>query len=399
MYLFAAAITKVCSQVKDKLYQTLILMPFLWSFTGLLLLRNGDKLMVVAIVISIVATLLHCGVSSIKKNVTDKGLWVVLVITAYTAFSYYYHGSSSREIRALVSIVLLLLTFPRELINTRILKWLTVLGSVVILSSTYYFSVYLHLSRGAWPINAIPHGTLAAVITVLALVFLLNANNYRDRIILVLAILMSSSAVIMGQTRGIWLALIVALLITLLGKLKIRQINWKYTLIAVVILSLGTYIAKPKIEQRIKQTQTEIKAIQAGNLNTSIGIRLQLWTAAFKITSENPILGSGNDHQRLLKNLALKGEVTNIVTNFTHYHNLYLDRLVKRGGIGLILLLALFVYPFVSTSTGINRQIAIAVIVVCAVAGITDVPLNHGAPLFMYLLLMFTLKDNNEASG
>jgi O-antigen ligase len=399
LYLVAVTITKVFLQVKDKLYQTLILMPFLWSFTGLLLFRNGDKLMIVAIVISIVATLLHCGISSIKKNVTDKGLWVVLTITAYTTFSYYYHGASSREVRALVGIALLLLTFPRELINTKILKWLTVLGSVVMLSSTYYFSVYLHLSRGHWPINAIPHGALAAVITVLAFVFLLNANQYRDRIILVLAMLMSSSAVIMGQTRGIWLALLVALLITLLGKLKIRQVNWKYTLIAVVILSLGAYVAKPKLEQRIKQTQTEIKAIQAGNLKTSIGIRLQLWTTAFKIINENPILGSGDDHQRLLKNLALKGEVTNIVTHYTHYHNQYLDRLVKRGGIGLILLIALFVYPFVSTLTGINRQIAIAVIVVFAVAGITDVPLNHGAPLFMYLLLMFTLKENYKANG
>lgn len=389
---------KACSQVKDRLYKTLILMPFLWSFTGLLLLRNGDKLMIIVIVISIMATLLHYGVSSIKKNFTDKGLWVILVYTVYTAFSYYYHGASSREIRTLVGITLLLLTFPRELINTRVLKRLTVLGSVIILSSSYYFSVYLNLYRTDWPINAIPHGTLAAVITILAFVFLLNANHYRDRIILIFAILMSSSAVIMGQARGVWLALIIALLITLFSKLKIKHINWKYVLISIVILSLGAYVAKPKLEQRIKQTQAEITKIQSGDLNSSIGIRLQLWSASAKIINENPILGSGDAHQILLRDLALKGEITNVVKNFTHYHNQYLDQLVKKGGIGLILLLLLFIYPLVSTSGGINRQMAIAVVVVCTVAGITDVPLNHGAPLFMYILLMFTLKKNDEAS-
>ncbi|MFT5716032.1 MAG: O-antigen ligase [Oleiphilaceae bacterium] len=384
--------------MKDKLYNTLIVLPFLWTFTGLILFRNGDKLMIVAIVISIVATLLHFGVRSIKRNVKNRGLWLVLAITAYTAFSYYYHGASSREMRALMGTALLLLTFPRELINARILKLLTVLGSVILLFSTYYFSVYLHLPRAAWPINAIPHGTMGATITVLALVFLLNAHNYRDKIILALALFLSVCGLAMNPTRGIWLALIIAMIIILLPKLKIKQINWKYTLIALVILSLGLYVSKPKFEQRIEQTQAEIKATQAGNLDTSIGIRLQLWMAAAKITSENPILGSGDSHQLLLKNLALKGDITEIVTIFSHYHNQYLDRVVKGGGIGFILLLAAFIYPFVSTSTGINRQMAIAVITIYAAAGLTDVPLNHGAPLFMYLLLMFTLKEKDEAN-
>lgn len=374
-------------------------MPFIWAFSGLLLFRNGDKLMIIAIVISIAATLLHCGVSSIKKNVKNKGLWLVLAITAYAVFSYYYHGGSSREVRALVGATLLLLTFPRELIHTRILKWFTVLGSIVLLLSSYYFSVYLDLHRGLWPINVIPHGTMGAAITVLSLVFLLNAHDYRDKIILTLALFLSVCGLVMNPTRGIWLALIIAVIIILLPKLKLKQFNWKYALAGMVILSFGIYVAKPRLEQQIiKQTQAEITMIQSGNFDTSIGIRLQLWMAAAKITSENPILGGGDGHQLLLKNLLLKGEVTKAAASFSHYHNQYLDRLVKGGIIGFTLLLSVFIYPFVSTSTGINRQIAIAVIVVYAVAGITDVPLNHGAPLFMYLLLMFTLKENDEAS-
>ncbi|WP_392340485.1 O-antigen ligase family protein [Moritella marina] len=382
----------------DKLFKILILLPFMWSFTGLLLLRNGDKLMVVAIVVSIIATLLNYGIDSIKQNIHDKGLWLVLTVTGYAVFSYYYHGASSREMRTLLGTTLLLLTFPRELINARILKWLTVLGSIVLFLSTYYFSVVLHLPRANWPINAIPHGTMGATITVLSLVFLINAKNYRDRIILAFALLMSVSGLVMNPTRGIWLALIIAVMIILFSKLKIKQINWKYVLISMVILSLATYAAKAKFEQRIKYTQAEITKIQSGNLNTSIGIRLQLWMAASKISTTNPILGNGDNHQLLLEQLAEQDVVTKIVTRFSHYHNQYLDQMVKRGIIGVILLFAVLIYPLLSTSKGINRQIAIAVVTVYAVAGLTDVPLNHGAPLFMYLLLMFTLKKNNEAS-
>ncbi|PKH05366.1 O-antigen ligase [Moritella sp. Urea-trap-13] len=381
----------------DKLLKILILMPFIWTFTGLLLLRNGDKLMIVAIMISIIATLLSYGFDSIKKNIHDKGLWIVLVVTGYTAFSYYYHGASSREIRALVGVLLLLLTFPRELINTHVLKWLLFFGSIFLFLSSYYFSVYLHLIRGAWPINAIPHGTMGATIAILALVCLLNERESRNKIILACALLISISGLVMNPTRGIWLALLIAAFVILSPKIK--MFSWKYSLIFIAIFAFALYVEKPRIEQHVMTvTQSEIKDIKVGNFNNSIGVRLQLWMAAAKNTAVNPILGSGDGHQKLLEKLSLEGDVISVVTMFSHYHNQFLDRLVKGGIVGLMLLLTIFIYPFYSTSAGIYRQIAIAVVTVYAVAGLTDVPLNHGAPLFMYLLLMFTLKNHNEAS-
>lgn len=387
--------------MKDKLYNTLILTPFLWAFSGLLLLRNGDKLMIVAIVISIIVTLLKYGTRSIKDNIKDKGFWLVLVITAYAVFSYYYHGASSREMRALVGVTLLLLIFPRELINERVLKRLIFLGSVVLLASTYYFSLYLNLSRPQWPINAIPHATIGGVIVVLALILLINSHDYRDKIILGFVILLSIGAVIMNQTRGIWLALIIVFTIILLSKLKIKRINWKYTLITMIICSLGAYVAKPKLEQRIKETQAEIAMIQSGNLNSSIGFRFQLWALAPKFIEGHSILGSGNSHKDIFNALAQKGEVSTKLKRFApaHYHNQYLDRLIKSGAIGLILLLLMLTYPLFFTQPGVNRQIAIVVVAIYALAGITDVPFNHGSTLFMYLLLIFTLNSKNDEAS
>lgn len=374
-------------------------MPFLWSFTGLLLLKNADKSMVIAILISILVTVFYYGFDSIKKNIKDKSLFVVLIATLYAVFSYYYHGASSGEVRTLVATALFLLVFPRELVTTNLLKYLLVIGSFTLLFSTYYFSVHLQLSRGEWPINAIPHSTVGAVIVALTLMFLIQTDDLASKIILSLGLLMSISAVIMNQTRGVWLALIISVIILFLPKLKFRAFNWIYILSAIIIIYLSFFAIKPKIEQRIKQTNVEISRIKAGDLSTSIGIRLQLWMISPTIIAEHPVLGNGNGHRDILKSLASNGDISKAIADFTHYHNQYLDRLVKGGVIGFVLLLIMLIYPIYSAIHGVNRQIAIIVAVIFTVAGMSDVPFNHGVTLFIYLLLMFTLKTKNDEAN
>jgi len=385
--------------VTEKFLKILMLLPFVWGFSGLLLLKNGDKLMIIAIVISIITTLSKYGCDSIKKNMHDKGLWLVLAITTYTIFSYFYHGASSREVRALLGATLLLWIFPREIMNKKVLKLLIVLGSASLLCSTYYFSFYLDLPREMWPINAIPHGIVGAVITSIALILLIDDQNIRNRIILLLCFSMSIGALLINQTRGVWLSLAVAIVIIICLNVKVKHINWLYTLIILVLLSIVIYAVKPKIEERIKWTQSEITSIQSGKFNTSIGYRLQLWMASPKIIIQRPVLGSGEGHQALADDLVLKGDIPEVLVGIQHYHNQYLDDLVKGGIIGFILLLAMLIYPLYPAPLGVNKQIVITTVTIYSISGLTDVPFNHGITIFMYILLVFTLNiKSDEAS-
>lgn len=378
--------------MKNKLLNTLILMPFFWGFSGLMLFRNGDKLMIVTIIISIIATLSHYGFDTIKNNIRDRGLWLIFAVTMYAIFSYYYHGSSSREMRALVGALLLLLTFPRTLISKYHFKWLIAIGSIVVLSSTYYFSGYLQLQRVDWPLNAIPHATMGAVITIVTLVLLLDEKNSRNKIILSLFLSLSIAALLINQTRGIWLSVVIAAIVILFLKVKIKHINWRYMLITLVILAIGVFAAKSHIQRSIDKTATEIAQIKSGDFTSSIGIRLELWMVSPEIIAEQPIFGHGNKDREKLNEIVARGGVSKDLAEFKHYHNQYIDRLVSGGIVSLILLLALLVYPLLFILPGVNQQIGIGIAIIYGIASLTDVPFNHGATLFIYLLLIFTLQ-------
>ena len=73
---------------KKAVTDLLILLPFIWLLSGMLVIRNGDKTMIAMILISIIATLISQGFYSVKHNLQhNKTLWVVLAMTGYALFS------------------------------------------------------------------------------------------------------------------------------------------------------------------------------------------------------------------------------------------------------------------------------------------------------------------------
>lgn len=58
-------------------------------------------------------------------------LWIVSLITIYGLFSYAYHGLSSTEIRSIISSLLLIAIFPRQVINRKIIAYLALIGAII----------------------------------------------------------------------------------------------------------------------------------------------------------------------------------------------------------------------------------------------------------------------------
>ncbi|PSU49839.1 ligase [Photobacterium frigidiphilum] len=386
---------------KANIFKLLMLLPYIWLSTGLLVLRNSDKTMIIMMVIAIIATLIHRGLAPIKENLrNDKTLWLLLVITGYALFSYYYHGGSSREIRALIGASLFLICFPRELLTQKVLLGLTLLGSSLCLAYACYYNLYLNVGRSNWPINAIPFATMCAVFGVLAIAQLSRTSSLSVRLQAILALTLSLTGVIFTETRGIWLGFTITAAIILLLKVKNKGINWKYATIGLTaFLSIG-FMAKPQLEQRIEQTQAEVNAITSGNLNTSIGLRFQMWKLAPDMLQDNYILGLGDRHALRFDELYKLGFISKELFNFkpAHYHNQYLDKLIKNGVFGLLLFLVLIIVPITQVKyVSTNRKYKIIGIVsLFAIASLTDVPFNHGQTLSMYLLLICGLINYND---
>ena len=282
---------------KKYLINGLILLPFIWLSTGMLILRNGDKTMVAMVIISLITTLIVYGLTTLKRNLsTNKLLWLLLIICGYFLFSYYYHGLSSREIRSFIAATLLVAIFPSSLLTKKLIIWLTVISALISFCFAYYCMIHMHWSRDAWPINAIPYGTLIAGISVIALSLSLTLTNYKEKAVTFLAFILSSYGLIITESRGVWLGFIFALTVIFVVFITTKKIKitWRSVVIAIVLIGGVSIISKPLISQRLSQTHQEYSDIKSGDLNTSIGLRLQMWQSAPMLIEHHELLGQGD---------------------------------------------------------------------------------------------------------
>lgn len=104
-------------------------------------------------------------------------------------------------------------------------------------------------------------------------------------------------ASIVSGTRGGWLAIPFVLLLWAVAYRKSRP---KFLVAGIVvaasILVLG-YFAVSSIHVRVNDTLSEISATGKGNLDSSMGQRLQIWKAASLAFIDNPFTGIGPDNE------------------------------------------------------------------------------------------------------
>ncbi len=130
------------------------------------------------------------------------------------------------------------------------------------------------------------------------------------------------------------------------------------SLLLVLVIFTAAYQFSDKFQERIHAAQHDIAQMQQGNLDSSWGIRVAMYTVASDIFKENPLIGVGvgdfNDAARdaLKKNDHGFGkDVVAFIPKY-HFHSQYLNTLVQGGSLGLFLLLFIF-YQFSKLSIDI----------------------------------------------
>ena len=378
-----------------KILNSLILLPFLWLFSGFLLLKDGDKIMISMMIISILTSLLCYNSQIIKKNLKHNSfLLVMFITTAYLIFSFYYHGQSSRETRAYIGCSLFVLCFPRELLTEMLFRKLTLIGAILCFSFAFYYSTILKLDRGSWPIIAIPQADLSAVMLILSYTQIIYSRQKTQYIIATIALIFSITAIVLSDTRGVWLAICPALIYLFIKHYSSIKINWKVIFTSLIIASSLGFIMKNELHQRYEETRSEMVDITNGNLDTSFGLRLLMWKTTPNMIKGHYIIGSGDGYINRFDELYKEGLITKTLYNFqpAHFHNQYVDKLIKNGIIGLALLLALIIIPFwlANRKNDFYCNSVNGIIIVFAIAALTDVPFYYGHPLMMYLILIGT---------
>ena len=216
-------------------------------------------------------------------------------------------------------------------------------------------------------------------------------------------------------TRGAWLAILVILTAFSLWTVArgIKRFHFNGAMAQNLLLIgfvLFTSITSDRVLARLSLVQSDLTGFSSGSdVDTSIGLRFQMWSAAYVMWQENPWIGSGlGDYGLDLKSMMLKAPET-ISVHFGEAHSIYFEFLATTGVIGLgALLFAVFLYPAVIFTKGYFQNalnpMNIQGLVLISTFGIFGLSQNWLArssisSVYFFLLAFFLANAIRECSG
>lgn len=256
-----------------------------------------------------------------------------------------------RPSRALmVAAMLPLLAVYR--VNISVLLSGYAVGAIIALGVASYDKFVLGYERAFGNMMPIQSGNIAMLMGLFCLCGIFWAQQQKKwafSCIMGLGAFSGMAASFLSGSRGGWVLLPV-ILVTILMMFK-ERLGKKglFSFIAIMLLC-GGLVAQPQsgVEARLELAQNDItQYLDKTNLNTSLGIRFQLWASAWQSFTEKPLFGWGNHGLQQFKSEQLKeGDISPFIYHFkSHAHNQFLDEMAKRGIIGLFALLAIFMVP------------------------------------------------------
>ncbi|GAD87975.1 hypothetical protein VHA01S_003_00510 [Vibrio halioticoli NBRC 102217] len=324
-------------------------LPLYWAISGLFLVDSGDKKLVVLILLTIPFKL----ISYFKgdKNLNIDILGISLIIFSFiSCYIYTTKGYSSSEIRTVLSLTFFYIFIfnKSNIINHRIMSCVLFITASISVYNTYDFVFLSDIGRGYWYINAIPYANQLSMLLMFAL-FNFTKDTTKTRYLSLLSSGLFLCSIFISDTRGAWVSLFLCSIIAMIIFRK-SLIKDKLLLSTIIISTMIILLAtKNNISERLEQTKTEISAISKDNLNTSLGIRIQLWSLGLKFIKEDfSLTGYGQKgHLNKIKQLKKHGKIKGRLARFDskNFHNDFIDRTVKYGLFGLSSLIFFIVFP------------------------------------------------------
>lgn len=284
---------------------------------------------------------------------------VLLLYFLFYTTNMLFHGDPTRELdmplRALlaVPVLLLLLAYP-----PRPAAWWSGIAVGVIAGAILCFwqLIILHQARPqAATSNAIHYGNVSMLLGMLSLAGLDWASRQGQRhawsLLMGLACLAGIAGSIVSGSRGGWVALPVCLILFAIYRCKKQGKRYICSILLVLgaLLVMTYFIPHSPVPERTAIAIAELKKFEHnGDVNSSVGERLEMWNNALVVSGQHIWLGMGRSgYMAQKKTLTEEGKMSMAVRDYTNAHNDYLDALVKRGIFGVMILLALFLAPLV----------------------------------------------------
>jgi O-antigen ligase len=339
-------------------------------------------------------------------NAADKYLLAALVtyflVGAITNAAHHLpsrnYDNASRFLLA-IPVLLLLLRFPVKPIYLLSGIALGALGAGYVALMDFY--VHGELRAGGFN-NPIQFGDIAMLFSCLLMAGFAWATHHSRSMIALFALCIFSGimASLLSGARGGWLAFPFGLIAFYVANdfHKNKKKSFIFILSTVSIVGVAYYFfAQDLVHARLNDARSDLQHyFQTKDTSTSLGSRLALWQASFKLIAEQPVLGWGT----LANYVNLSGDGADIFQRFNHFHNDFLDALVKRGVLGGVALLIIYVVPAIlfyrqlKQCSPAKRPLVYAgliLVIATFVFGLTQSFFSHasGVMIYVFMLILF----------
>lgn len=138
----------------------------------------------------------------------------------------------------------------------------------------------------------------------------------------------------LSGTRGGWIA--VPAFLILIGMQYGWFTQWKRVVVATacIVACVAALLSTDRIHERFVSATRDITLLQHGNEDTSVGVRLQLWSAAITLFEEHPVYGVGKGHlMSAYGELVERGMARRGIVN-ERAHSDFFSAIAEMGAIG-----------------------------------------------------------------
>ena len=328
-------------------------------FLSALTFQGGYNVAPMALMLLGLGYSVYCLFKKMPFALTKEAKWLIWTLLFYFSvfvLSWLIHDGKIRELdnpsRAilLIPVFLLLLKTPPKLST---FLWSVPLGSVLAGFMAIYDKFILQ-SEAAFSsrIMYIQGGDIAMSLGLFSMAIALyfwQKTQRKQSALCILAALFGILGSILSTARGGWPALPIILIALLWMYRRNLSKTFFITLIGLFAIAIIGIAQMPnnRMSERFAAAQDDIQQyLEQDNGSTSVGARFDMWQSVFIMVQEKPILGWGTQGAGQKRHqLADQGVISQYAGQFTHAHNQYLDDLSKRGIVGLVAFLAIFVIP------------------------------------------------------
>lgn len=386
---------------RDKIIHLIALSPGIYIMTAMWLIPEGYKYVPVAIILAILAFLALKGWNHLPRASTNpRKPYVILILVSafWFGLTYKINDGSISQLRTLASVSVYMALVYRYEFPLPILRASVSTSCFILSLICLYQFFFLDINRATLNYNPIPFATGLAFFMAVSCALAFREEGCVNSLDITAALL-SLAAIATTGTRGVLAPAILVALISICWGMSVTNLSGKVKAVVASLLLTSLLGGSLYVSQgRIELTIADFEKIQEGEYSGSIGLRVQFWRGAVELASLNPFTGIGNQHFEEFQRLGELGQINQQAMEYApyHYHNQYLDDLVKRGTPGFAILLATLVLPVVlslkrTPRNSWQRRSISLIVMITATAGLTDVPLNHPPVIFTFFVLTFCL--------